>query len=106
MARTWSRLSSRGKHHHVGNVGIKAHGLDVGYVALRGDMYFYVVTAAGVEDCDVGGDNRCHAGSLCCYDYFVEVVEVGIVDYGVDRQVCLDLFLVASAHDFGEVVEG
>ena len=94
------------KHHHVGNAGIEAHGLDIGYVALRGDMYLYTMTAAGIEDCDVGGDNRCHAGSLGCGDDFVEIVEVGIVDYGVDRQVCLDLFLVASAHDFGEVVEG
>ncbi len=94
-----------GEHHHVGYAGIVAHGLDVGDVALGGDVHLYVVTPAGIEYRHIRGYHGRYRGFFGCRYDFVEIFEVGVVDHCVDSEVCLDSGGMAAAHYLDEVVE-
>ena len=95
-----------GQHHHVGICRIEAHGLDIRYVALGGYVYLHAVAAAGGEYGEVGGYDGAYACLGCRRHDGVDFFEVFVVDYGVDRKVCLYSVAGAGGRNVAKVVEG
>ena len=87
------------QHHHVGPLRVEAYGLDIADVCLRGYMHRYAHPAAVTNGGDVGGDDGGDSGRLGVVHDVVHTVDVGIIQDGVDGQVCPHAGLVAPGGD-------
>ncbi len=93
------------QHHRIGPLGVEAHRLRVGDVALRRDVHL-LPDAAGIEDRrHVGGDHGVDPFGLRPVDHLVHGAQLILVDHRVDREVGLDTVLFGDRDDPREVVE-
>ena len=94
-----------GEDHNVGPLGIVAHGLAVAHVDLGGDVHLHADVAGKQDGGHVAGDDGAHLGVAGGGDNLVHVVDVLVIDDGVDRQVTLHAVLVAPLGDGVQVLE-
>ena len=94
-----------GGDHHVGKLGIEAHGLDVADVALGRDVHLDADAAGVGDDGQVAGDDGADADALGGVDQAVHLVDFVIIYYCIDRQVGANVGAVRYVADALQVVE-
>ena len=95
-----------GQHHDVGKAGVESQGLGVRDIQLGGQMHLHPNLAGIVHGRHVAGDDGRETGLLGSIDDAVQQVYVLVVNHGVDREIALDVVLVADAHNLVQVVDG
>ena len=94
------------QHHHVGIGREEAHRLYVAHVELGGEGHPYPSGAGVGYGCDVRRYNGCESRLGGRVDYGAARGEVGIVEYGIDCEICLYAVFAADGGYGMEVVEG
>ena len=90
----------------VGEAGVVADSLDVGDVALGGDVHLDANLVSIGDDGHVGSNNGTDARGLCGFEQAVHLLDFTVVDDGVDGEVGADAGLGGGADDGREVVDG
>ena len=93
------------EHDDVGELRVKAQGLDVRDVELRGEMHLDAELPAALHDRNVGGDDGRDACSLRRRDDLAHGGEVAVVDDGVDGEVAFGAVLAAEGRNLIQVVD-
>ena len=93
------------KHDDVGELRVKAQGLDVRDVELRGEMHLDAELPAALHDRNVGGDDGRDARGLRGRDDLAHGGEVAVVDDGVDGEVAFGAVLAAEGRNLIQVVD-
>ncbi len=74
----------------VGEAGVVADGLDVGDVALGGDVHLDANLVSIGDNGHVGSNNGTDARGLCGFEQAVHLLDLTVVDDGVDGEVGAD----------------
>ena len=94
------------ENHHVGELSVEFHGLDVAYIHLCGDVDL-LADLPGVEDRrHIGGDYRADAALLSAADNGAHKFHISVVYHGVYGKICLYTTLRAEGGYLSHVVGG
>ena len=95
-----------GGHHHVGELRVEAHGLDVGDIALGGDMHLDANAVGVCDDCHVRGDDGRDARRFGGLHQPAHLLHLVVVYDGVHRQIGAHAVPVGDVCDARQVVKG
>ena len=93
------------EHYDVGPLRVKSDGLYIGDVALRGDVHLNPLAAGNHYRGDVGGYDGRDAAFAHGTAYLAALLQLVVIDYGVDGKIGLDTRGIARGGDVAQVVE-